>query len=128
MVNSTCNSTHCESIVDAATKAVTGDGGSAADNKEGEVLNMTQELQKKAQPQKGIKEVPKKRVSKGPKTVIKAGKTQQADEDEGPSAAKSGAKDVEKGADGVYRKEIKLNPVLPATENTESTDGANATE
>ena len=89
---------------------------------------MTQELQKKAQPQKGIKEVPKKRVSKGPKTVIKAGKTQQADEDEGPSAAKSGAKDVEKGADGVYRKEIKLNPVLPATENTESTDGANATE
>ena len=44
LANSTCNSTNCESIVDAATKAVTGDGGSAADNKEGEILNVTQEL------------------------------------------------------------------------------------
>jgi hypothetical protein len=84
LANSTCNSTHCESIVDAATKAVTGEGGSAVDNKEGEVLNATQVQEKKAQPKKGMKQVPKKRDINGPKTVIKAGKTQKVDDDEGP--------------------------------------------
>lgn len=53
LANSSCNSTNCEGIVDAATKAVTGEGPSAG-LKEDDVLNITQEFTKKAKPSKVI--------------------------------------------------------------------------
>lgn len=52
IANSTCNSTQCEGIIDAATKVITGTAD--ADGKSEQALNLTSELKKKAQPAAAI--------------------------------------------------------------------------
>lgn len=70
IANSTCNSTSCEGIIDAATKVVT--GGADPGGKTEQALNVTNELMKKAKPSAGIRDVPAKRKKMAPRSNTKA--------------------------------------------------------
>ena len=59
LANSTCNSTHCEGVIDAATQAVT--GNQAVIEKIEQALNASSVLKNKAQPKPSIPVVPPKR-------------------------------------------------------------------
>ena len=61
-----------------------------------------------------------------PKPINEKPRKAQSDDDEGPSDNQSKAK-AEESADGVRKKTIKLNPVIPALETAESSSDTNST-
>lgn len=113
LANSSCTDSHCEGIVDAATKVVTGNSvASPISEPEPESLNMTELAWQKAGASRVIDKVPAKRALrtplKGPSSTDKS-KSLSTDDEEGNSKSEQ----AEKADDGVLKKSIILKPVLP---------------